>query len=402
LEIIENRYKIIFKKISDMISEAQTEQFDVKIQKEFDKVKENVKKPNIFLIGGTGVGKSSIINMIFGEGTVKTGEGNPVTQEFYEKIDLNKNVILYDTKGFEVGIKGENEFEEKVLGFIDNRKNGSLENQIHIVWFAVSGSSDRITDFDLNLYKKLKEREVPVAVIFTKSDNASEDSLNNMVKRLYPNLSFEKSFESEFSPFFTSTDKEAVKQESNLSINKVVDWSINVLPEQLKDAFISAQQSNLELKFERAKSIVYQHSTANVVVGASPIPFSDAPLLIASQSGMIARIVNLYDLESVGMQEFLAGTGAGIIVSNLAKSLVGNLLKFIPGFGTLIGGAINGAVAGAITFAMGSATNLILHKVLRHRLEGNKSEVKNILDNFGPMFKELFNESFKMKKDGRI
>jgi uncharacterized protein (DUF697 family)/GTP-binding protein EngB required for normal cell division len=380
-----------------MISEKQTAEFDARIQKEFDDAKKNIKKPNILLVGGTGVGKSSIVNMIFGVGTAKVGSGEPVTRGI-NKIDQNKDVVLYDTEGFEIGVESEKMFNENIVGFVNKKKKGGFENQIHLVWFVISGSSDRVTDYDIKLLNDLKGLGVPVAVIFSKCDNANEESLNNMIIRLYPMSNFEIAFKSDSSPFFTTTDKQAIKEEPNLDIKKVIDWSIEMLPAQLKEAFIASQQVSLEAKFESAKSIVLQHSGANALIGGSPIPFSDAPVLILSQAGMIGRIVNLYGIENFGITDFMKGTGGGIVVSNIGRSIAGNLIKIIPGVGTVIGGLINSFVAAAITYGMGTATNMIMRDILYSQLAGEKDKVTEILENFGPMFKDYFKKSYESYK----
>lgn len=380
-----------------MISEKQTVDFEERLQKEFDEVKKNIKKPNILLVGGTGVGKSSIINMIFGDGTAKVGHGLPETRGI-NKIDQDKDVVLFDTEGFEIGENSEEKFNQNVLGFIKDKKTEATENHIHLVWFVISGSSDRVTDYDIKLYNDLKDLGVPVAIIFSKCDNASEDSLNNMVLRLFPETYFETAYNNNSNPFFTTTDKISIEQEPNLNIKKVVDWSLEQLPKQLKEAFIAAQQLNLEAKFDNAKSIVLQHTAGNAFIGGSPIPFSDAPLLIMSQAGMIGRIVNLYGIEKIGITDFMQSTGSSLIIGNLGRSLAGNLLKFIPGLGTVVGGMINATVASGITYGMGTATNMILYKILKNQLAGEKGEVNEILENFGPMFKEFFTQAFNSKK----
>ena len=52
-----------------------------KLEYEYRKVQESIKKPNILLAGSTGAGKSSLINMIFGDKLAVVGTGKPVTQK---------------------------------------------------------------------------------------------------------------------------------------------------------------------------------------------------------------------------------------------------------------------------------------------------------------------------------
>ena len=38
-----------------------------KLDAEFEEMKRTIEKPNVLLVGGTGVGKSSLLNLCFGE-----------------------------------------------------------------------------------------------------------------------------------------------------------------------------------------------------------------------------------------------------------------------------------------------------------------------------------------------
>jgi uncharacterized protein (DUF697 family) len=50
--------------------------------------------------------------------------------------------------------------------------------------------------------------------------------------------------------------------------------------------------------------------------------------------------------------------------------MVGNLLRFVPGVGTLVGGAINAAVASAITWSMGQAWSVVCLRIAKGGLTG--------------------------------
>ncbi len=64
-----------------------------RIDQEFESIKKNILKPNIryckgtlpniLLAGATGVGKSSLVNLCFGQDFAETGTGKPVTQNMF-------------------------------------------------------------------------------------------------------------------------------------------------------------------------------------------------------------------------------------------------------------------------------------------------------------------------------
>ena len=259
----------------------------------------------------------------------------------------------------------------------------------------ISASSDRVTDYQVEIFKKLKEFNIPVAIVFTKSDLANESGADAMVKRLYPQLNFEQSFNDKNNPpFFTSN----ISDEELSPIN-LINWSIDQLPSVLKYAFVSSQVLNYEAKYKEGRNIILQHTTGNAAVAFTPIPFSDAPILIASQVGMFARIVKLYEVNSFDIKSFMGTTGTGLIISNFGKSAVASILKFIPGVGTIVGGIINASVASTITFAMGTSLNVILKKLFVDILNGDQNEVKSIIEDFEFIFSEEFINQFNMKKN---
>ena len=80
-----------------MISKQEIEK---KFDQEYSKFEKEISKPNIFIVGGTGVGKSTLINTVFGEEVAKTSDLNPETRGI--KKFVHKDVVLFDTEGLEL------------------------------------------------------------------------------------------------------------------------------------------------------------------------------------------------------------------------------------------------------------------------------------------------------------
>ena len=100
-----------------------------------------------------------------------------------------------------------------------------------------------------------------------------------------------------------------------------------------------------------AHAAIHTAAVAAAGVSASPIPFSDSALLIPIQTTIIATIYKLYDEEVT--EGVITGALKATATSVVGKGVAGNLLKLIPGIGSVAGAAINGSVAVSLTEFIG-------------------------------------------------
>ena len=108
---------------------------------------------------------------------------------------------------------------------------------------------------------------------------------------------------------------------------------------------------------EKAENAVAVAVAATAATGAIPIPFADAPLLIGEQVALMTTICGIYkiNIKKDGLKMLATtalGAGGATIVG---KTIATNLLKLIPGAGSIAGGAISAGTAGLVTLAMGKA-----------------------------------------------
>ena len=356
--------------------------FAGKFEEGFRQCRESIKKPSILVLGGTGVGKSTLVNLLLKKEVAIAGSGKPVTSGInYYSNDL---INIYDSEGYEIGSENQDRINDLIFNFIEE-KSQSVESAINVILYCISGPSARITDTDINFMKKLKQKNIPLALVITQIDVATEEQCDN-IKQIalesIPNLNiFESYKEDEVS--------EPITLEKGL--DELNAWVMDVLPEALKFAYLSVSNRNLEEKFSKGSTIIYQHIAISFTAGFSPIPISDAPVIFANQMGMIARLASLWDLGSI--QSVISAGVLEPVLSTIGKAIAGNIIKMIPGIGTLVGGMINGAVGAALTYGLGQAVNITCKKICEAQLEGKDVNIPDFFSNdFIGLVKRYFDE----------
>ena len=84
-------------------------------------------------------------------------------------------------------------------------------------------------------------------------------------------------------------------------------------------------------------------ATSAAAAAATPIPFSDAALLVPIQLGMMARIAQIYKIKFE--RAVLMAIASTTAATQIGRATFTGLLKMMPGAGTVIGGAIGAGVA---------------------------------------------------------
>lgn len=161
------------------------------------------------------------------------------------------------------------------------------------------------------------------------------------------------------------------------------------LPGELMDTLQHVQIASLEEKKRREQAAVATATLAAVAAGAVPIPFSDAALLVPTQVGMIASITVIFGFDvnkSIITALLSSSIGAGG-ATLLGKTVFTNIIKFIPGAGTVMGGAISAGTAGVITAALGEAYIGIMELVFKGEMSIDDLGTKKGRDTMSQMFK---------------
>ena len=360
---------------------------------EYEEMKKSIEKPNILLCGATGVGKSSIINKIFGKELATTGDVQPVTRGISKYESEDTDVVLYDSEGYEIGNENISKFKEEVIGIIENRERESsdIKKHIHLIWYCISAANKRITDLDIEVIKNLLDKKCKVAVLLTKIDCVDEDELNQLISVLNENFKELK--------YFTLSIDEDVPEEY-LKWNELQEWSLKNLDMSLKAGFIRSIKCSYEEKQKHViDEILPKYSLLASGIAITPLPLSDSIALTGLQGKMCLEILVIWEMDKYEgvLQSIIGSTIVSQGAKFLAKTIASNLIKFIPGFGSIIGGAVNAIIASSFNAAMGYAISTICYMFSQDKLNGKDT---NILDLFTPeIISNLTGEYMKSKKN---
>ncbi|WIE66200.1 50S ribosome-binding GTPase [Curtobacterium sp. MCLR17_036] len=307
---------------------------------------------NLAVVGGTGVGKSSLVNAVFGRDLAKVGKGLPITEGVHYYSD--DTLGIWDFEGFEIGsTTSPAESLRQHLGVVAQRSN---EEQIAVVWFCVNSTADRLTRADIDMIRELDDAGLPVMLVLTKVE--WDRTIAGSFKPPHGVQAFkdwlDEPIDSDERPVdiplqgvvLTSTQTKNGKGPGH-GLGDLLTQTLELSPDNAKDAFRVAQKLNLPWKRQMARSVIAAASTGAAAAAAIPIPVADAVTLAPIQLAMMGRVSAIYDLD---FKTMMSVSAAAQMSAQLAgRALARSFIKLIPG----VGSVVNASVAAALTLAAG-------------------------------------------------
>jgi uncharacterized protein (DUF697 family)/predicted GTPase len=311
--------------------------------------RQDLGKINVLVGGLAGVGKSTLINVVFGSNVAITGVGLSQTQRIEAHEAPDSPLRIYDTPGFEIAnAAGSVAAVRDCIAKL--RASTDPDGQIHIAWTCILEQSHRIEPVHRSLLSMLGSMHIPSVVVITQA--LGEKEMENKVRELavphdcvLPVLAVAKTIGGYTVP--TS------------GVGELVGASIRLLPEARRAAFVAAQKARWDLKEAAVMGIINKNTAIAAGTSLIPIPGGHSVALIAVQVKLIAQINAALGLSltEIGGKNLVQGF-FGIILAKAGGAAAFSMtlseaMKFFPGLGWFGAAMIGGPIGGAVTKSFG-------------------------------------------------
>lgn len=250
---------------------------------------QNSSKTNILVCGGTGVGKSTLINAIFKFLHLEVGIGKSVTKNIKNVTAEGIPLVLYDSPGLEISEKRQKKIIKEIISFIKSKQKTKNENEmIHCIYLCINAESKRFQDGEIDFIRKIVGdrdlQKIPVIIVLTQciDDEVKEAMIKTIldenlnIKAIVPVLAKEKI---NIKPY---------------GIEDLLEKTRNLIPEMLQKTLSNI--INLSLKYRRIGSHAVVTAGTGLAAGIASglIPHASLVLTLPVHYGMLYGIKKIY------------------------------------------------------------------------------------------------------------
>ncbi len=218
---------------------------------------------NIMVAGGTGVGKSTLLNAIFGMELATTGKGRPVTAHIseYESVDIP--IHIWDTVGLEIDSETTEDSINSIRQTIADKADSQDQfDRVHAIWYCIGSGGSRYQGAELKFIKNLHSIGVPFIIVLTQCIG-DEDEVNAFEAQIREIN--EKSGMSDIEIVQVLAQDYKVRGYPPIKpfgLDILVDTTLKKLPDFIKGGFVAAQRVSKAQKRLFCEEIIYEYIQA--------------------------------------------------------------------------------------------------------------------------------------------
>ncbi len=310
---------------------------------------------NIVVFGKAGVGKSTLLNAVFGENLAATGVGRPVTRHLQEHRVPGVPLRIIDTRGVEI-VDDPGSVLAELTAEHARRAQLAESEWLHVVWYCVNAESTRFEDAVESGFIRSLAGLVRTIVVLTRAYDPADESVVALrrhieaqrlpVEAVVPLLALER----RIGPHVVEAH----------GLAALVDVTRDALPAAMRHAFLNAQIVRIGLKvdaaYARVDTVVDEMDTRYRWTAFFQGDRPDAEALLDPLLNVVAEVAACFgdtavpeaQLARLAMAAGLEAKGgrAGLV------RLIGRVLTWIPPLGPTapirLGGKLVTALAGAV------------------------------------------------------
>lgn len=261
---------------------------------------ETLPDANIIVAGGTGVGKSTLLNAIFGEKVAETGTGRPITDSMKQYKKEGIPIRIWDTVGLEMDAEKTKKSIQDIKDTIANTVSLKDPMQtIHAIWYCINSGSNRYQGAELDFIYDLYSVGVPFIIVLTQCERDPSDLIEE-IKRINKERGMENIT-------IVKVLAQEVKLINNITIpafglTDLVEETLKQMPSFIKTSFIAAQKIDKVEKRKVAEKLVLDYAEVAKYKWKNKIPIINILMADIAVKDMFVKIGQIYNMV---MPEFL-------------------------------------------------------------------------------------------------
>ncbi|KAI1295162.1 hypothetical protein F5Y03DRAFT_410636 [Xylaria venustula] len=330
----------------------------------------------ILVCGKTGVGKSTLINKVFGvemteESTTYSQGVHDINQAF--ENPNHPGLLIHDSRGWQAGSDAELDEIAKFLRYRAFQKNPA--EALHVIWFCVNSDVSRIEEADRRTFEIISQysSDVPVFVVGTKKDRLvafrKMELLETYMEKIgdykeASRLATEEANQHAETQFMKLRDQlsnlehykadgySCVSKDDGEGIRKLIGDTLDLIADERVRVFcVAAQVVDVEQKIDQAITEVMRLGAHAIRTAMVPLPASG---LIGTPT--VSRILCEHVIQCFGFPKATPEAVEEIMSRVVMKNLKSFMRVSLTQFGSISAVAIGAAIpSGGIGIIAGIA-----------------------------------------------
>lgn len=251
---------------------------------------------NIMVAGCAGVGKSTLLNAIFGAELAATGIGRPVTSHISEYQDANIPIRIWDTVGLEINSEKTMESINSIRQVIAEKADSQDQfDRIHAIWYCINAGSNRYQGAETDFIKVLHSIGVPFIIVLTQCIG-EEEEVNAFEAKIHDiNENFQMDDIEVVQVLAQDFKLRGCPPIKSFGLEELVDTTLSKLPEFIKGGFVAAQKVSQAQKRLLCEDIIYDYVQASKEDFWDKVPLINVATADKKVMNMFKKIGTVYN-----------------------------------------------------------------------------------------------------------